>query len=244
MQNIQSAKSPVIALKTAAKEAELVGVAAMVLALRKAGAKKIIILTENETGVGVIKKLAGGEIEVVKTLPAKKFLISFKKDGSEVENVQWQQDDAAVKLYVTLASGKLSLADMRLESLGGDFDVLILPAIKQLSELGTIAEKNASVINDIKILGVGADLNLGDKYNYSSIYNSKLSTFAEQVFKAIGEQLDAPIAQLLVTGIMLETKNLTQAVISSEIFLTMKKLVDAGARLEKIESTISQTKAN
>jgi hypothetical protein len=237
MADIPGAKKPIIFLKQQPKPEEIIATAVIYQVMKNQQKEVVVFAGEQNSGVAKLKELVPG-IEIKNQLPPRKFILSFKKDSANVENVQWQQDEQFIKLFVTLSKGKLTANNLRIEVQGGDYDLAILPNVTELGQLGSFATTNADFFKDVKLFTIGSDLNLGDSYQYSSSNRPNTTTLAEQVYYTVGDgQLKPEHTQLLLSSIMLETSNLTKELKSTEIFMVMKKLVEKGAQTTQVTST-------
>lgn len=236
MATIPGANTYAITLKNNASAADIIATGAIYSAL-KGQSKKVEVLSSKENpATAKLKTLVPG-VEVKTEIPPKQFVLSFKKGKSTVDKVQWQQDDAAVNIYVTLTKGMLNLRDINLKRNGTDYELMVLPGIAELGQLGSIAKDAQATIADLKLFSIGTDLNLGDNFQHTSSKKPELTTLSEQVVEALDAgKLSQEVAQLLYAGIMIETSNLTKPIKSSEIFVTLKKLADKGATPDSVKS--------
>lgn len=242
MADIPFSKKPAIFVKNQPKTEDLLATAVIYLALRNQQKEPTVIFSKNEQVANTLKSLVSG-INIKHELPTKKFVISFKKDNANVETIQWQQDPDAIKIFVTLNQGKLNPADLKLDVAGSDYDLAILPNVSELAQLGDISSKNAEFFKDAKLFSIGTDLNLGDQYQISSSNKPNQTTLSEQVFYCLSEgNIKADQAQLLLAGIMHETKNLKADIKNPDLFVVMKKLVEKGASTAKVEETLSKAR--
>lgn len=240
MANIPNTRKPAIFLKDNAKAPEIIAVAALYKFYTDNGSKPEVVANKTNQAVSKLKNLVEG-IVVKDSLPPRKFVISVKKSGADIQNVQWQQDNESLNIYISMLEGALNNGGLRLDVTGADYDLAILPGVKSLEELGAVAQQNKGFFTEVKLFAIGSDLNLNEKYNHSSSNLPNLTTLAEQVLNSLDQgQIKAMVAQLLFAGIYLETQQLTSEVKSSEIFLNLKKLADKGAKTTNVKQLITK----
>jgi hypothetical protein len=243
MANIPSAKKPAIFLKDDMSHSHILSVAALYEFLKATNSKATVVAKQGNPSLQKLKALVPN-LEVKHELPPKRFVVSIAKPDGDVENVQWQQDKDNLNIYITANAGDLSDSNVKLQAVGADYDLALLPAVKSLTELGDLFEKNKQFFKDTKLFAIGSDLNVDESYQHSSSNKPNLTTMSEQTYEAIeSNAVNAKIAQLLFTGIIMETGNLRKDVKSSEIFNVMKKLADKGAKTTEVDRTVSQAQA-
>lgn len=233
MADLPNSKKAAILLKTNPSKAELLIAAALYQYFTNLNKQAEVVFTRNESTASVLKSLVP-TIVLKDKLPPKKVVLSLKRDGANVDNVQWQQDQDTLNIYVSLSQGAFDLADLKFTSTGADYDLAILPNVSNLTDLGELASENQQFFKDVKIFTIGSEPNLGDNYQYSSSNRPNLTTLGEQVLAVMdSNQMKAEVAQMLWVAIMLETENITKQLKSSEIFSALKKLMEKGAKAEK-----------
>ncbi len=235
MADLPKNQKPVVFLKKSPNAAEILAVSALVNHLKSQNASPTIVMDKNPQVEATLKKLITEPI-IKNVLPPKKYILTFKRNDSSIKNVQWQQSDEALNIFITLEKGQIPEKSPDVKSAGTDYDLAILPNIKSLKDLGNIFEQNQDFFRDIELFSIGTDLNVGDMYRISSSNNPKLTTLSEQVFSVIEKQnINEKVAQQLFSGIMMETKNLTTKLVSTQIYDNLKKLTEKGADNTKID---------
>jgi hypothetical protein len=239
MADLPKTQKPVIFLKKSPSEAEILAVGTLTNHLKSQNASPTIVMDSNPETEKTLKKLIN-DPKIKNVLPPKKYILTFKRNDSSIKNVQWQQSDEALNIFITLEKGQIPEKNPDMKSAGTDYDLAILPNVKKLEELGNIYEKNADFFKDIDLFSIGSDLNVGDSYQINSTNNPKLTTLSEQVFAAIEKQsVNEKVAQQLFSSIMMETKNLTTKLVSTQIYDNLKKLTEKGADNTKIDEIIN-----
>lgn len=242
MANIPNSKKPAIFLKDNAKAPEILAVAALYKYYVDNGSKPEVIANKSNAAAAKVKALVEGAV-IKDSLPPKKFVISVKKTGADVQNVQWQQDRENLNIYISAVDGLMNGNGLRFNVTGADYDLALLPGVKSLEELGALAQQK-NFFMDVKLFSIGSDLNLNEKYNHSSSNLPNLTTLSEQVLASMDQsQIKAMTAQILFSGILLETKQLTSEIKSSEIFTNLRKLADKGAKTTSVKQITAKVGA-
>ncbi len=239
MANLPKAKKAAIMLKTNPKPEEIIAAAAVYIFLKSQNNSPTVI-TKNKPLISILKNLIS-DINIKENLPPKQFIINIKNKETQVNQVQWQQDDQGLSLFLTLSKGTINPNELNLKQKGADYDLVVLPHINELSQLGELGMQNQDFFKDTKLFSIGSELNLGDNYQHTSSNKPNITTLSEQVFYALDtNNIKEQTAQIIFSGIMIETNNLTKPIKSPEIFVTMKKLVEIGAKTDKINNIINK----
>jgi len=242
MSEFSNTKKPAVFLKTDATKEQILAAVILHSYLKSQTKPLEIILPKNETVVGVLKSLAP-DLVIKHELTPRKYILSFKKDDASIDNVQWQQDKDQINIYISLEKGTFVGNDYKFTTTGSDYDLAILPRISNLNQLGELASKNEAFFKEVKLITIGSELNPTERYKQVAINRPNISTLSEQIFTAIDQQLmTAETAQFILAGIMLETESLTKEIKNSEIFMTLKKLVDKGAKTDKTAEILAKLK--
>ncbi|MFW5702394.1 MAG: hypothetical protein ACOCXP_00305 [Candidatus Dojkabacteria bacterium] len=197
------------------------------------GAKAEFVFERNEQAAKDLKNLAGSSTKLQSEIAEKKFMLKIKKGGAEVGNVQWQQDQNYLNVYISVENGTLSARDLEFQTTGADYDLGVLFTTKELSSLGEIYKKNEDYFKKLTLFSIGSELNVPAEMRTDSSNNPSLSTLAEQALAAMDyDSITEQTAQLLYNGLIRQTKGLTSQIKSGEIFMNLKRLVDKGAKPE------------
>lgn len=208
--------------------------AAIYLYLKQSGAKPEFVFDRDQETASELKNLLGEGVNLKSEISEKKFAIKLRKSGAEVDNVQWQQNEKDLNIYISVAQGTLSARDLEFQVSGSNYDLGVILAETELGKLGDVYQSNPDFFTELRLFSVGSELNLDGSYEFTSANKPNLTTLAEQALSAMDySAIDEKVAQLLYNAIILATNGLSSNIKSGEIFMNLKRLVDRGARPEQ-----------
>jgi len=191
---------------------------------------KFSILSKNPAHAVQLRKFVEN-VSVRSDLPSSQYILTLKSPDVQVKSVRWEQQAGKVQIYLDLQAGTLVENQLQLTLPEKTTDLIVLLGNTTVNGLDPDLSENNDLFQNVAIFGIGSELNLGDDYQYTTSNLERLSTLGEQALETLNEQkLTANVAQLLMAAIFLETDYLKTGVKTSEIFLSLKKLADAGAQ--------------
>lgn len=179
--------------------------------------------------------LALPEIKHYKVLPPKKFVIEFKNQNHQVNNIQWNQEKDQLKFFITMGQGEFNPAGMSITTTGTDHDLIIAIGVNNLTELGEIYTTSKSIFEERRmiVLAKGAATITGN--NVRIVGNKTAASVSEQLFALLNEagiRVEETRATNLMAGIFSATNNLKKQVTDPATFEVIAKLARSKANNE------------
>lgn len=184
--------------------------------------------------------------EIFDDIPSlRQFIISLDVSKTSVEELSYDVQDKALKIFISPKDGFFSERDVSTE--GGDYayDLIIVLDARSLDELGRVHDNNAEFFHDTPIVNIDhspANTNFGQV----DMLNVTATSTSEMVFELIKEWkdglLDEYIATNLLTGMISKTKSFQSGAITPRSMAIASHLIEQGARRDEIVQHLFQSK--
>lgn len=179
--------------------------------------------------------LAFPEIKHHKVLPPKKFVIEFKNQNHQVNNIQWNQEKDQLKFFITMGQGEFNPAGMSITTTGTDHDLIIAVGVNNLAELGEIYTTSKSIFEERRMIVLAKGTAAISGNNTRIVGNKTAASVAEQVYALLTEggiRVEETRATNLMAGIFSATNNLKKQVTDPATFEVIAKLARSKANNE------------
>ena len=248
MADLSQSKKVLMLMRDDAKEHGLLCIASMYKFLKSKNLKKLdIISSPKNPSISIMERLLPG-VEILTDLPKKKFVLTVNNEGNEVDNVQWQQEENNLNIYISVDKGSINLGDLKFDTIGADYQTILLFGLSSLdASVKKVIDLNPELFLEAELFGVGEDLVLSDDFKHSSSNKPGTSTIAENTFILMAaESGNTPMPEdtvnMLYASILLETENLTSKLKSPDIFSNLRKLYDQKVNLERVQKFLKIVK--
>jgi|GEM_PF-5340727 len=231
-----------IVLKQEPSTLELLQAGSIYVNLFNKGKKVAIYAANAKVSEKMNLLLSTDKVEYLESLPPQKYLLSIPKQESDVESVQWQQEESKLNIYINLQSGVISNRDLKLQALPREYSEIIL-INSEPTDLDKNAEKSADSYSNsewLKFSATNSSETAKSSLKVTQKLDSSFDTISESIQAYLGANLSKAAAHLLYVALMLETKNLSLPIKNSQLFLHLKELVDNGAEPAKVSATLEK----
>jgi hypothetical protein len=171
-------------------------------------------------------------IEVKQAISPRKFILSFAKRDNKVKNVQWNQTEKDISLYISMENGSFKPEGMNFTAEGSDYDAVLYYNVANFADVAKVFEPYKNLVNEAKNVSLGKPLGI-EHQEVEVIADAKFSTLAEIVFDHIKLPISKANAARLVAAIFAETGRFKKPIKSSSVFHTTAKLIEQGADLNE-----------
>ncbi|MFA5247635.1 MAG: DHH family phosphoesterase [Patescibacteria group bacterium] len=174
-----------------------------------------------------------------------KFVISLDTTHASVKGIKYRSEENAVKFIISPKSGNFSPADVKIESEGKKYDLIITLDTPDLESLGSLFSDNAQFFYETPIINID---HRGGNEEYGQINLIKINAVSTSemllsLFKACEKDvLDADIATCLLTGIIAKTRNFRNANLTPDALSATSHLISHEARREEIVNKLYRSR--
>ncbi|PIW37389.1 MAG: hypothetical protein COW24_00430 [Candidatus Kerfeldbacteria bacterium CG15_BIG_FIL_POST_REV_8_21_14_020_45_12] len=175
----------------------------------------------------------------------KKFIITVDLTKTSVEELSYNIEDEALKIYLSPKDGYFTDEDVSTESGDYSFDLIIVIDSPSLDALGRVYEFNADFFYHTPIINIDHDIE-NDHFGQIDLVQITATSTSEIVFELIkdwGEEiLDEYIATNLLSGMISKTKSFQSGSVTPRSLSIASHLISQGARREDIVKHLYQSK--
>jgi phosphoesterase RecJ-like protein len=216
---------------------------ALYLFLKKIGKKVDVVSSKAEGSLSVDARAKAFSFlpnffEIKRTIrDLNKFVISLSTTKTKIRGVKYRLEEDSLKFIISAKKGNFSSEDVKIETEGGRYDLVITIDTPDLDSLGTIFSENAQFFYDTPLVNI--DHHGGnEEYGSINLININTTSTSEIIFSLITAwpefKVDADIATCLLTGIISKTRNFKTANITPDTLTTTSTLISQEARREEI----------
>ncbi|KXK26962.1 MAG: hypothetical protein TR69_WS6001000986 [candidate division WS6 bacterium OLB20] len=183
------------------------------------------------------------EIKRMKELPPKSFVLEFKNQENKVQNIQWNQAEDKLTLFLTMQQGDLNASNLNVQIAGTNHDLIMLIGVNSFDELGELYSKSRSIFDEARVVAFGTNPQIRQQ-NVKVVQGDKATSLSEQVFAYLesnGIKISEDRANRVLTGIFHATKNFKQNVTSAQTYETAARLTKIGATNETASTALART---
>ncbi|MFQ5493507.1 MAG: hypothetical protein ACE5DX_05105 [Candidatus Dojkabacteria bacterium] len=174
------------------------------------------------------------DVKKMTSLPPKSFVLEFKNQKNKVKNIQWNQSEEKLSLYLTMQGGNLNSQNLDIRVTGADHDLIVLVGVNTIAELGNLYTTSKSLFEETDIYAIGLQPQIKlPKVKVSDYQRS--TTVSEQTFEYLqtnGVKVNESRASRLLAGIFSATRNFKVNVKDAKTYEVAAKLTKSGAKNE------------
>ena len=221
------------------------------LFLKKLGKKAEIISSKSEVGTAMeIKSKAFdflpsfAEIKRV-AREMNKFVISLNLAKAKIQGVKYRLEAGAAKFIITPQTGSFTADDVKIETEGAKYDLIIALDTPDMESLGKLFSENTQFFYGTPIINLDHH-SANEEYGQINLIQINAVATAEIVFSLLNSYetnlIDADIATCLLTGIISKTKNFKTSNITPDTLAATSSLISQNARREEIVNKIYRSR--
>ncbi len=174
-----------------------------------------------------------------------KFVISLSTTKTKIRGVKYRLEDECLKFIVSAKRGNFSAEDVKIESEGGKYDLILTVDTPDLDSLGAIFSENTQFFYETPIINI--DHHAGnDEYGSINLVQINSASTSEIVLSLLDSwpelKIDGDIATCLLTGIISKTKNFKTANITPDTLAATSSLISKEARREEIVNRLYRSR--
>lgn len=213
-------------------------------ALEKVDKKAIGVAQINKTYQN-LKFLRGFE-NIQKDLKgAKDFIISLDISQTKVEQFRYKVKQNKLNIYITPSGGYFEPHDVKTKKGKSKYDLIIMLNTPALESLNSLYQKNAEIFYESPLVNIDCHSS-NENYGEINLVEITASSTSEILFGVLNKLqeniIDQDIATSLLMGIIARTNNFQALNTTPRTFVSAAKLVDLGARREKIIQSLYKTR--
>jgi bifunctional oligoribonuclease and PAP phosphatase NrnA len=251
LEQVKKAQSILITFSSHWNGDNLGSALALYLSLKKLGKKVDVASSKFEGSLAVdgkVKPLSflPGFSEIKRTIrDLNKFVISLSTDKTKIRGVKYRLENDCLKFIVSAKRGNFSPADVKIESEGGKYDLIITLDTPDLDSLGPIFAENTQFFYETPVINI--DHHAGnDEYGSINLVQINSVSTSEIVLSLLENfsdfKIDGDVATCLLTGIISKTKNFKTANITPDTLAATSSLISKEARREEIVNRLYRSR--
>ncbi len=193
--------------------------------------KKVELACESELPKNFQEAAPMPDIKKMTQLPPKSFILEFKNQENKVRNIQWNQNQDKISLYITMDQGNLKPENLDVNISGSDHDLIMLVGVNSLEELGALYQAGKNIFEESKLVVFGrrSVIKLPQAKNIES---DKTSSISEQVLNYLevnGIKLNPQRAAKVLAAIFSVTDGFKKNLADARTYENCAKLTRMGA---------------
>ncbi len=211
--------------------------------LKKIGKKVDVVSSKAEGSLSVDARAKAFSFlphfsEIKRTIrDLNKFVISLSTIKTKIRGVKYRLEDNNLKFIISAKKGNFSAEDVKIETEGEKYDLVITIDTPDLDSLGSIFSENTQFFYESPLVNI--DHHGGnEEYGSINLININTASTSEIVFSLIASwpefKIDSDIATCLLTGIISKTRNFKTANITPDTLTTTSALISKEARRDEI----------
>lgn len=208
--------------------------------------KQIDVIADNFVIPKNLKFLKGLENIQSKISHVQKFILKIDVSNIKIDTLSYDIKDNWLSIYLTPKQGIITKNELRTAQSGLKYDLIITINAQDLESLGSIFLNNTDLFYRVPIINL--DFNPSNEH-FGQINFVDLSTTSacENSYKIMSQfsdpEIDATIANFLLTGMISQTQSFKTANVSPATLNLASKLMNLGADREKIVKNLYRTKS-
>jgi nanoRNase/pAp phosphatase (c-di-AMP/oligoRNAs hydrolase) len=208
--------------------------------------KKVELACESELPRNFQEAAPMPDIKKMTQLPPKSFILEFKNQENKVRNIQWNQNQDKISLYITMDQGNLKPENLDVNISGSDHDLIILVGVNTLEELGALYQAGKNIFEESKLVVFGRRSVI--KLPQAKVIESdKTSTISEQVLNYLetnGIKLNPQRAAKVLAAIFSVTEGFKKNLADARTYENCAKLTRMGATNDAASTLAAKGKSS
>ncbi len=250
-EQIKKAKNILIAFSSNWNGDNIASALAFYLWLKKIGKKAEIISSKSEDGTAMEIKSkafdflpAFSEIKRV-AREMNKFVISLNLSKAQVKGVKYRLEAGAAKFIITPQKGNFTEEDVKVETEGSKYDLIIVLDTPDMESLGKLFSENTQFFYSTPIVNIDHHSS-NEEFGQINLIQINAVATAEIIFSLLSSYeenlIDEDIATCLLTGIISKTKNFKTANVTPDTLAATSSLISKDARREEIVNKLYRSR--
>jgi len=250
-EQIKKAKNILIAFSANWNGDNIASALAFYLFLKKLGKKAEIISSKSEAGTAMeIKSKAfdflPGFAEIKRIArEMNKFVISLNLGKARIKGVKYRLENGSAKFIITPQKGNFTEEDVKIETEGAKYDLIIILDTPDMESLGKLFSENTQFFYGTPIINIDHHSS-NEEFGQINLIQINAVATAEIIFSLLSAYeenlIDDDIATCLLTGIISKTKNFKTANVTPDTLAATSSLISQDARREEIVNKLYRSR--
>ncbi len=183
------------------------------------------------------------EVNIIKSVSPRRFVLTFNKGDDQVKNIQWQQSDEKISVYISMDKGQFDTGGMKMKAEGGEYDTILFYGVTDYSQVEGVFKNFPALVHEAKNVSIGGafaiphgkvELNRGEQGE----------TIAELVYSEIsGKGATPEHYSRLLSSVFLTTRRFANPNTRPKTFKSCAEFISNGANLGRANSIADQLKS-
>lgn len=175
-----------------------------------------------------------------------KFIIKVDSKDAPIETLSYDIKDNCLSIYLTPKRGVISKSNLRTAQSTYKYDLIITIKTPDLNALGDIYLNNTDLFYRTPIINIDHEPS-NERYGQINYLEFTSASICETVYNLLREvnepQIDADIANCLLTGLMIATQSFKKENMTPQTLALGGQLINLGANREKIVKELYHTRS-
>jgi phosphoesterase RecJ-like protein len=250
-EQVKKAKNILIAFSSNWNGDNIASALAFYLWLKKLGKKAEIISSKSEDGTAMeIKSKAFDFLPAFTEIKRvaremNKFVISLNLAKAKIKGVKYRLESGAAKFIITPQTGSFTEEDVKIETEGAKYDLIIALDTPDMQSLGKLFAENTQFFYGTPIINIDHH-SANEEYGQINLIQINAVATAEIIFSLFcsytEDLIDDDIATCLLAGIISKTKNFKTANVTPDTLAATSSLISKDARREEIVNKLYRSR--
>lgn len=186
--------------------------------------------------------LSSAVAHIAKVEP-RKYTLSFPKGNTAVKDVQWQQDETAINLEISLQSGSISELP-QISTSGSDYDTVLYFGTANFEEIAEIFSDFPAFVGEARQISFNQIMSVPQAETEIIGAQTPMST-GELVFNLFSDQIQTPdLSTKLLASIVSGTGRFKHDNVTPKTFQICADLITRGADIKQANAVLDQLFGN
>jgi len=180
------------------------------------------------------------EVKIIKKVSPRRFVLSFNKGDEQVQNIQWQQSNEKINIYISMDQGKFSPQGMNVDAEGSDYDTILFYGVTDYETVSQYFKEYPSLVHEAKNISFGSTFAIPHG-KVELIRGENGETNAELVYQSCrGKGTSPEHYSRLLGSILIATKRFKSPNVRSRTFNVCGELMSNGASIGRANAMSDQ----
>ena len=208
--------------------------------------KEVTLLCQDHAVPEVYQFLPHTESVSFQLSGVKDFIISVSNANADLEEVRYiMREDGGADIIISPKKGKFHKGDFSFREGAEKFDLIITVDTGELKLLGTVYEEHREMFERVPLMNIDHHWS-NDNYGTINLVDKEAVSTTEVIYHLLKEHapelIDAEVATLLLTGIIVDTRSFQNPNTTSRSLEIASELLHKGAAQQEIIRNIYKTK--
>lgn len=201
--------------------------------------KKVTIASNNQFPKDLSKLFDFTPYEIIHELARKEIVLTVNRGKGAVDDVRWRESDEKIQFIITPSEGDFEYSDVDIQTVGSDYDVVIVLGCKTLSSIGSMYESNRSFFGDSKIINIDVNQS-NEQFGFENLIGEKtsLSSWVLDLLERDGFDLKKDGVDALFKGIFWANEGFRD---DEDVKKAIGKFTQSGGQLAETVSQMFDT---